>query len=393
MYYEYMTLMDVVKHEDYVPERGELCTNGYLFFIGDGERAICEMDNTTVILSDEDKAKVERYIRENDNKTEEKPNSPIVQLQTHNMSKDSNIGTYIPYYNELVCITGFDKPIYKIGDGKTKLLDLPTLSVELKARHGLGCLKSPFDERDFKFSDLVVNIGRKRFPREYLVVREQIKAVFDQLDSNMCCACACAMSRYIYELNDSGNRKQFSPAYIYGNRAQSVVIDGVYKGEGMYLKDAMKQLCKAGVCYYSTMPGFSDYTTANINYELKKELSDREAQPFRTSSYYAVKTDSEIMKAIMTTGAVLASYIVTSGWYDVGPDGVIPTYGNLEGGHAVLIVGWRIINNKRYWIILNSWGNEWGDNGFGYIESTENMMEAYCILDEVHELNLKQEVE
>lgn len=70
MYYEYMTLMDVVKHEDYVPERGELCTNGYLFFIGDGERAICEMDNTTVILSDEDKAKVERYIRENDNKTE-----------------------------------------------------------------------------------------------------------------------------------------------------------------------------------------------------------------------------------------------------------------------------------------------------------------------------------
>lgn len=87
----------------------------------------------------------------------------------------------------------------------------------------------------------------------------------------------------------------------------------------------------------------------------------------------------------METGSVIASYLVTSGWYSTGKDGIIPMYGNIEGGHAVLIVGWKIINDKRYWIILNSWGKEWGDNGFGYIESNELMMEAYCVLDEVHE--------
>jgi cathepsin B len=30
--------------------------------------------------------------------------------------------------------------------------------------------------------------------------------------------------------------------------------------------------------------------------------------------------------------------------------------GDIQGGHAVLLVGWGVSNNTPYWIIQNSWG-------------------------------------
>ena len=39
--------------------------------------------------------------------------------------------------------------------------------------------------------------------------------------------------------------------------------------------------------------------------------------------------------------------------------------GEQVGGHAIEIIGWgETNNNKKYWIIKNSWGEEWGDKGY-----------------------------
>lgn len=53
-------------------------------------------------------------------------------------------------------------------------------------------------------------------------------------------------------------------------------------------------------------------------------------------------------------------------FFEKNPTGVyvLDPSGGLVGGHTSKIVGWGVDNNKEYWILQNTWGNKWGDNGF-----------------------------
>lgn len=37
--------------------------------------------------------------------------------------------------------------------------------------------------------------------------------------------------------------------------------------------------------------------------------------------------------------------------------------GTKVGRHAVKIIGWGIEDKKPYWLVTNSWGKHWGENG------------------------------
>ena len=55
--------------------------------------------------------------------------------------------------------------------------------------------------------------------------------------------------------------------------------------------------------------------------------------------------------------------------------------GSKLGGHAMQIVGWGEENNKQFWLIQNSWGKNWGLDGyFKMIRGTDNCsVETNCL--------------
>lgn len=53
------------------------------------------------------------------------------------------------------------------------------------------------------------------------------------------------------------------------------------------------------------------------------------------------------------------------------------TYGSFLGGHAVKLVGWGQENGINYWICANSWGNNWGEDGYFRIAWGQVDIEAF----------------
>lgn len=252
------------------------------------------------------------------------------------------------------------------------------MSEQVLKTHGLGCLPYEKDDRDYNFGDLISGGGN--YPISYKSLIPDFR--MDQGLSQMCVSFATSVARYMYEINDSGNAKIFSPAYIYANRAPSD-----YQGEGMIVRQALSGLVNNGVCHLSKLSFTGSYQESRNRYLKVKAEADANAKPFRISSYYALYTDDQIKQAILTTGAAVAAYNVYDNWYNVKADGNIGSnYGTSHGSHCILIVGWTSDNK---WIIINSWGSVWGDNGIGYIPMTNPKNEAWCMLDNVQEVFFK----
>jgi len=71
----------------------------------------------------------------------------------------------------------------------------------------------------------------------------------------------------------------------------------------------------------------------------------------------------EIMEAVLQ-GPVDATFSVYSD-FDGYTSGVYQyEEGDFEGLHSVKVIGYGVENGTDYWLVQNSWGSDWGDNGF-----------------------------
>lgn len=76
-----------------------------------------------------------------------------------------------------------------------------------------------------------------------------------------------------------------------------------------------------------------------------------------------------IQKDIMTYGSVQVGFTVYQDFFTYSSGVYRHLTGGIAGGHAVKYVGWGVDSesNLPYWIAANSWGEEWGLDGYFWI--------------------------
>lgn len=123
----------------------------------------------------------------------------------------------------------------------------------------------------------------------------------------------------------------------------------------------------------------ADFTFNEIN---SKETGTP-AKFYKVLHFYSVAgipkdngSEFHIRYNIFRWGPVSTSFAVYPDFYTFDAKNDIYEWngkGPQVGGHAVVIIGWGKEKNKDYWIIRNSWGTSWGDEGyFRMVRGTNN---------------------
>ncbi len=161
---------------------------------------------------------------------------------------------------------------------------------------------------------------------------------------------------------------QFSPAFVYNQ---------INYGDdtGSNFPDASNLLTDFGCATMNTMPySQSDYAT------WPSEGAYHESMRYRITGsewdYLYTDSDLEVLKSYLAAGNTAVTAISTrTAFYSFDEINNIYTTshasGDLGGGHAVCLVGYddakSTTDGLGAFLLVNSWGSDWGDNGFWWM--------------------------
>lgn len=85
---------------------------------------------------------------------------------------------------------------------------------------------------------------------------------------------------------------------------------------------------------------------------------------FGAKAYSIGNNEEDIRKEIYTNGPVEAAFTVYEDFLSYTSGVYQHKTGQNVGGHAVRILGWGTENGTPYWLIANSWNEDWGLQGY-----------------------------
>lgn len=229
-----------------------------------------------------------------------------------------------------------------------------------------GCLYKPESAKDYEFSAILSATMQleNRLPEFFSLWTPEVK---NQQVKETCVAHALSSAMEILSRYYNGSMfSKYSTVFSYGARSE-----GQYEGEGMYISEALANLKEFG------LPKETGNFSFNLNYkEAKKYVEENpalfdQAKEHKISGYARVRTENEMMKALyFQKTPIIVGMSIYESFYNVNATGIVPKPKENEkcyGGHAMIITGWTEIDDEPYWVVQNSWGNYFGDNGFCYI--------------------------
>ncbi len=212
----------------------------------------------------------------------------------------------------------------------------------------VGAFKSMEDSRDWIYERLVHAPDGSFFKDlpENFSLEDYSLSARNQGQRGTCGAFVGAAIQEINLTKNSTNTEHLSPEFIYFHRANRPAA-------GMYGRDVCQVLRKIGTIPEKDYPyGERDIIDAPLREHYET------AANYRIDNFARITTVDGLKRALIELGACyigLPIYNTSVRFWD-------KTYGyDRNGGHAVVAIGYT----KDGFIIKNSWGPEWGDNGKG----------------------------
>jgi C1A family cysteine protease len=224
-------------------------------------------------------------------------------------------------------------------------------------KRGYGWVPDSPDHRDFLYFKI-----RKAPPRLPLKVdlRPLCPPVADQGQLSSCSAHALAAALEFLELKDKLPLTYLSRLFIYYD--ERVIENSVNSDTGAMLRDGMKTLAKQGVCTERTWP----YITSSWRAK-PSAASYKEALEHKITSYHRLLTIEELRACLAEGYPFVFGFTIYESFESdrIAKTGIlsIPRRGEKRKcGHNALGVGYD--DSKKRFIVMNSWGPDWGMKGY-----------------------------
>ena len=207
-------------------------------------------------------------------------------------------------------------------------------------------------------------------------LRSSCPDIYNQGALGSCTANAIAGAYEFDEMKQS-EENIFIPSrlFIYYNER---AMEGTVKTDsGAQIRDGIKSINTVGIC------SESDWAYDINKFTIKPSSNCYElAKNHKSVKYERVKHDFDHLQDCIASGypfvfgfAVYESFESEK----VAETGIMPMPSKNEkmlGGHAVMAVGFD--DDKGVFIVRNSWGPDWGDNGYFYMPYEFIIADKYC---------------
>lgn len=147
---------------------------------------------------------------------------------------------------------------------------------------------------------------------------------------------------------------------------------------GWYLHAAMDYFVSPGVPDESCLP----YSQSDSN--CHQTCPDWQARAVRISGWKWVTqtyADETAIKNALATSPIPCYMQIYQDFYSYSTGVYTYAYGNYEGGHFIVLVGWNDQENS--WICKNSWGKQWGESGYFRIQRDQVAIGQWAILPQI----------
>ena len=224
-------------------------------------------------------------------------------------------------------------------------------------KYKFGWLRDLPDYRDYKYSLIQPKIS---LPKK-IDLRTTCSKVENQEDIGSCTAQAIVGGLEYLEYKNNTNFYDISRLFIYYN--ERVLINTVDEDSGATIRDGIKTLVRWGYCSEELCP----YITKDFTKKPTRKAYN-EAKRHIISSYHKILNLNEMLKCLAEGYPVIFGIMLYDGFMieTVVKTGIINMPKPNEspiGGHAILAVGYD--KGKQIIIFRNSWGEGWGEKGYG----------------------------